>query len=61
MRAVVQRVVKASVEVDGNTVGAVERGLLVYLGVALSDIADDAVLLAEKIRSCAYLKIKKAR
>lgn len=50
MRAVVQRVLKASVEVDGKTVGAIERGLLVYLGVGLDDTADDANLLADKIR-----------
>lgn len=49
MRAVVQRVTRASVRVDGNTVGAVARGVLVYLGVSRRDTEQDAVYLAEKI------------
>lgn len=40
MRAVVQRVAWAKVEVDGEVVGAIERGLLVYLGAGKGD--DDA-------------------
>ncbi len=49
MRAVVQRVARASVEVDGKMVGRVERGLLVYLGVAKDDTEADARSMAEKI------------
>lgn len=49
MRAVVQRVSKASVEVDGKTVGAVGRGLLVLVGVGRNDTDEDARYLAEKI------------
>jgi D-tyrosyl-tRNA(Tyr) deacylase len=37
MRAVVQRVAWAKVEVDGAMVGAIERGLLVYLGAGKGD------------------------
>lgn len=37
MRAVVQRVAWAKVEVSGETVGAIERGLLVYLGAGKGD------------------------
>ena len=37
MRAVVQRVAWANVEVSGETVGAIERGLLVYLGAGKGD------------------------
>jgi D-tyrosyl-tRNA(Tyr) deacylase len=37
MRAVVQRVAWAKVEVDGDVVGAIDRGLLVYLGVGKGD------------------------
>lgn len=48
MRAVVQRVVDARVTVDGRVIGAVERGLLVYLGVAQGDTEADARFLAEK-------------
>jgi D-aminoacyl-tRNA deacylase len=49
MKAVVQRVVDASVTVNGVVKGAVRRGLLVYLGVALDDGSKDADWLAEKI------------
>ena len=37
MRAVIQRVKDASVTVDGTVVGAIEAGLLIYLGVAKGD------------------------
>jgi D-tyrosyl-tRNA(Tyr) deacylase len=49
MKAVVQRVVDASVTVAGVVKGAICRGLLVYMGVALDDDAKDADWLAEKI------------
>ena len=49
MRAVVQRVSKARVDVDGEPVGAVERGLLVLLGVQAPDTERDADYLAAKI------------
>jgi D-tyrosyl-tRNA(Tyr) deacylase len=49
MKAVVQRVRNASVSVDGNTVGAIDAGLLVYLGVGKEDTDADAVWLVDKI------------
>ena len=49
MRAVVQRVSRAAVRVDGRLVGAIEAGLLVLLGVAAGDGAGDAEALAGKI------------
>lgn len=49
MRAVLQRVVEASVEVDGKIVGRIGTGLLVLLGVAESDQDRDAVYIADKI------------
>ncbi|MCX8044412.1 MAG: D-aminoacyl-tRNA deacylase [Desulfobacterota bacterium] len=49
MRAVIQRVVRASVQVNGHTVGAIGRGMLVLLGVAVRDTDADAAYLAKKI------------
>ncbi len=49
MRAVVQRVSRASVKVDGAVVGEIGKGLLVLLGVALDDTESDADYLVEKI------------
>jgi len=54
MRAVVQRVSEARVEVDGEIVGEIGRGFLVLLGVAGDDTAADADWLAEKI---AHLRV----
>jgi D-aminoacyl-tRNA deacylase len=49
MRAVVQRVSRAQVMVDGETVGEIGRGLLVLLGVTHADTEADADYLAGKI------------
>lgn len=49
MRAVLQRVTDASVTVDGATVGRIDRGLLVYLGVQKGDTELDLEYLANKI------------
>jgi D-tyrosyl-tRNA(Tyr) deacylase len=49
MRAVLQRVRRARVVVGDEVVGAVERGLLVLLGVAPDDTVEAARWLAEKI------------
>jgi D-tyrosyl-tRNA(Tyr) deacylase len=49
MRAVVQRVKRASVTVQGVVVGRIEKGLLVLLGVGCDDSETDAEYLAAKI------------
>ena len=49
MKAVIQRVTKASVSVDGEVIGACRRGFLVLLGVGKGDSEEDAELLAAKI------------
>lgn len=48
MRAVIQRVTRASVKVDGDTVGEIDRGILVLLGVSVNDSETDAEYLADK-------------
>ncbi len=54
MRAVIQRVSRAAVTVDGVEVGAIAMGFLVLLGVGHGDTAADADYLAEKI---AHLRV----
>ena len=49
MRAVVQRVNSASVRVGDKTVGKIDRGLLVYLGIAKGDGYEQVAWLADKI------------
>ena len=49
MRAVIQRVRSASVNVGGEAIAAIGRGLLILLGVEESDAADDIEWLAGKV------------
>jgi D-tyrosyl-tRNA(Tyr) deacylase len=49
MRAVIQRVIEAKVEVEGKIVGRVGPGLLVYLGVGKGDSESDVQFMAEKL------------
>ena len=51
MRAVVQRVRRASVTVDRRVVGTVGQGLLVLLGVGRADTEEDVAYVAGKIRN----------
>ena len=56
MRAVVQRVREADVTVEGSVTGAIERGLMVLLGVEYGDDESDA-----RSRVSGYLKIPTER
>ena len=49
MKALVQRVIKAAVGVNGEVVGKIGRGLVVLVGVAREDAERDAIYLANKI------------
>jgi D-tyrosyl-tRNA(Tyr) deacylase len=49
MRAVAQRVTRASVTVEGSVVGSIERGLIVYLGVGKGDAEQDRAYIVDKI------------
>jgi len=51
MRALIQRVSRASVAVDGRVVSSIGSGLLVLLGVAAGDTEADADWLADKVRA----------
>jgi D-aminoacyl-tRNA deacylase len=51
VRALVQRVSRAAVRIDGETVGAIGPGLLVLLGVTHGDGEREAARLAEKLRA----------
>jgi D-tyrosyl-tRNA(Tyr) deacylase len=60
MKAVVQRVTRAQVDVDGSTVGEIGNGLLVLLGVTHDDTADVAQRLAAKIWNLRILRDEKS-
>ena len=49
MKALLQRVTSASVSVSGEEVGRIDRGLVVFLGVAVGDTEKDAQYLVQKI------------
>jgi D-tyrosyl-tRNA(Tyr) deacylase len=51
MRALIQRVSQAAVEVEGERVAQIEAGMLVLLGVRAGDTAADADRLAAKVRA----------
>ncbi|SHH16312.1 D-aminoacyl-tRNA deacylase [Thermosipho atlanticus] len=49
MRAVIQRVLNASVNVNGKTIAKINKGILVLLGVGKHDTDEDAKYLSDKI------------
>ncbi len=49
MRAIIQRVLEARVEIDNRTFSRIEKGMLVLLGVEDSDDVEDAKWMASKI------------
>ena len=61
MKAVVQRVSRASVVVDGDEVGAIDSGLLVLLGVAKGDSGEQAAWMAKKIVSLRIFEDEEGR
>ena len=54
MRALIQRVRRASVTVEGQAVGKIEKGLVILLGIRKEDTIEEAHFLAEK---CVNLRI----
>ncbi|RJQ41675.1 MAG: D-tyrosyl-tRNA(Tyr) deacylase [Nitrospiraceae bacterium] len=51
MKALIQRVSKASVEIDGRTISAIERGLLIFLGIEKGDTTRELDYLVKKVSS----------
>ena len=51
MKAVIQRVLEASVTVDEEIVGSIEKGMCIFLGILDTDDVEDAEWLAKKITS----------
>ncbi len=49
MRALIQRVIEASVKVNGNLTGNIGEGLLIFLGIEDTDTAEDMEWLSNKI------------
>ncbi len=49
MRAVVQRVSRAAIEIDGMNTATIGRGLVIFLGIRGGDSANDCIWMAEKI------------
>jgi D-tyrosyl-tRNA(Tyr) deacylase len=48
MRILIQRVNEASVEVDNNIIGAIKKGLLIFVGIINEDTKDDIEFLVKK-------------
>lgn len=48
MKAIIQRIANARVDVDGQTVGSAEKGFMILLGVGNTDTDEEAKLLATK-------------
>lgn len=61
MRAVVQRVSAARVEVHGEVVGAIDRGLVVYLGIANGDAEGDLEYLVHKVAGLRIFEDERGR
>ena len=49
MKAVIQRVTTAKVEIDGKVAGSIKNGLLIFLGVAEGDTSKECKMLSDKI------------
>ncbi len=54
MKALLQRVLSASVEINGHNVGQIDKGILLFLGIDKGDVRADAEYLAKKV---AHLRV----
>lgn len=51
MRALIQRVSRASVTVEGKIIGSIDQGLLIFIGIREGDTEEDAKYLAARVSS----------
>ncbi|MCA9047057.1 MAG: D-aminoacyl-tRNA deacylase, partial [Planctomycetaceae bacterium] len=56
MRAVLQRVSRAQVTVDGSVVGAIDGGILVLLGISAEDTLDDLNWMVRKVAELRFFE-----
>ena len=49
MRVVIQRVKNAQVDIEGKTVGSIDQGLVVLLGIEMADSLEDVIWTVKKI------------
>ncbi len=61
MRAVLQRVTRASVTVDGEVLGKIGKGFMILLGVENSDTEEITTKWQTRSVSCVFLKMKMER
>ena len=61
MRVVIQRVLKASVSVDGQIYSQIQKGLLIFLGIERLDTQRDVEWLSKKIANLRIFSDKKSR
>lgn len=61
MRLFIQRVLQAEVTVDGNTVGKIGKGLLVFVGAGKEDNREIADKYLKNFWDCVFLKTRQAR
>ncbi len=54
MKAVLQRVTKASVTIDGTTVASIHKGALILLGIEVTDSLEDIMWLSNKIANLRF-------
>jgi len=61
MRALLQRVIKGAVSVEGETIGQIERGLVILLGIKQGDTEDEARWLARKVANLRIFEDEEGR
>ncbi len=61
MRLVIQRVLQAEVQVNENTVGKINKGLLVFVGAGHEDSREVADKYLKNCLDCVFLKMKMER